>query len=56
MKINKSSGQISSMLVKMKDGGSLHYVITKFTPNLEMSDSKFSFDKKKNPGVTVEEL
>jgi len=56
IKVNKSTNKISGMTVKTKDGMTVHYTISKFSVNIDVSDSKFKFDKAKNPGVKVEEL
>lgn len=56
IKVKKSSNKIYSMTVKTKDGMTLHYTISKFTPNVDVKDSKFVFDKAKHPGVEEEEL
>jgi outer membrane lipoprotein-sorting protein len=56
IKVNKSTNKISSMSVKTKDGMTVHYTISKFSPNIDVSDSKFKFDVAKHPGITVEEL
>ncbi|MBL4702902.1 MAG: outer membrane lipoprotein carrier protein LolA [Flavobacteriales bacterium] len=56
IKVNKATNKISSMTVKTKDGITLHYSITKFSPNIDVNDSKFKFDKAKNAGITEEDL
>ena len=47
--IDKAKKQITGMKVMMKDGTSQTYSIKSFTPNLELNDSIFIFDKKKHP-------
>jgi outer membrane lipoprotein-sorting protein len=39
--------------MKAKDGTTMTYVVTKFTANPEIDDTKFVFDKKKFPGYPV---
>lgn len=56
MYINKSTGKIHSMNIKTKEGITLGYTITKFTPNVELKSSQFKFDPSKHPGIEVEEL
>ena len=53
LKINKEKKQIHSVTVKGKNGDTMTYKITKFTPNVEVKDSDFKFDKSKHPGVTM---
>jgi len=56
VKINKAENKIHSMTVKTKDGISLYYTIEKMLSNIEITDSKFKFDKAKHPGIEIEEL
>ncbi len=56
IRVSKATGKISGMTIKMKDGATLHYTITKFTPNVDVDDAKFKFDKAKHPGVEEEDL
>jgi len=56
VKINKAENKVHSMTVKTKDGISLYYTIEKMLANIEISDSKFKFDKAKHPGIEIEEL
>lgn len=53
LKINKEKKQIHSVTVKGKNGDTMTYKITKLTPNVEVKDSDFKFDKSKHPGVTM---
>lgn len=54
--INKAKNRIHSVKIKTRDGLTISYTLTKFTPNVEFSSSKFKFDKSKHPGVEIEEL
>ena len=53
LKIDKAKKQIKSAVIKSKNGITLTYILTSLTPNKEMEDSIFSFDKSKHPGVTI---
>lgn len=51
--IAKSSDELKKVILKMKDGTTMTYRLTKFESNPTISDSKFVFDKSKYPGYTV---
>lgn len=51
--ISKTENELVKASMKAKDGTVMTYVVTKFTPNLEIDDAKFVFDKKKYPGYPV---
>ncbi|MCX8492003.1 MAG: outer membrane lipoprotein carrier protein LolA [Cyclobacteriaceae bacterium] len=53
MMISKKDKSIQSWTMFDKSGNRYKYVITKFTPNLKIDDSFFSFDAKKYPGVEI---
>lgn len=53
MMIAKKDKSIQSWTMFDKSGNRYKYVITKFTPNLKIDDTFFSFDPKKYPGVEV---
>jgi outer membrane lipoprotein-sorting protein len=50
IKINSSTNMLESVSIKMKDGTNMLYHLTKFTGNVEVSPSKFVFDKREYPG------
>jgi outer membrane lipoprotein carrier protein len=54
--IDKAKKQITAMKVSMKDGNTYSYVIKNFTPNTEIKDNIFVFDKKAHPGVEEVDL
>lgn len=49
--VDKVKKQITSVKVLMKDGTSQVITVKSFTPNTEMNDSMFIWDKKAHPGV-----
>lgn len=51
--IAKSSNDLKKVTMKMRDGTTMTYRLTKFTSNPTISDSKFVFNKAKYPGYTV---
>jgi len=53
MMIAKKDKSIQSWTMFDKSGNRYKYVITKFTPNLKIDDTFFSFDPKKYPGVEI---
>ncbi len=56
MMISKKDKSIHSWTMFDKSGNRYKYLITKFTPNVKVDDSFFSFDAKKYPGVEVIDL
>jgi outer membrane lipoprotein-sorting protein len=56
MMISKKDKSILSWTMFDKSGNRYKYSITKFTPNIKIEDSFFSFDPKKYPGVEVIDL
>jgi outer membrane lipoprotein carrier protein len=56
MFISKKDKSIHSWTMFDKSGNRFKYMITKFTPNVKVEDSFFSFDTKKYPGVEVIDL
>lgn len=54
--INKVKNQISRVKIFGKDGSITTYNISAFTPNSTIADSKFTFDKTKNPNYEVVDL
>jgi outer membrane lipoprotein-sorting protein len=51
--ISKDDLELKKATMKSKDGTTMTYSLTKFTPNSSVEDSKFVFDSKKYPGYTV---
>ncbi|MBX7093371.1 MAG: outer membrane lipoprotein carrier protein LolA [Flavobacteriales bacterium] len=53
IKINKATHDVNSVTVKGKEGDVLTYKLVKLTPNVNVNDADFKFDKAKYPGYTV---
>jgi outer membrane lipoprotein-sorting protein len=51
--ISKDELELKKAIMKAKDGTTMTYSLTKFTPNSTVEDSKFVFDSKKYPGYTI---
>jgi len=51
LKIDKQKMQILSVYIKGKDGQNMRYIVKTFTPNTDIPDSKFVFDRSKYPEV-----
>ena len=51
--IDKEKDQLHEITIYDKNGSTYSYVIKKFTPNVEVPDSSFTFDKSEFPGVDV---
>lgn len=56
MNISKKDKSIQSWTMFDKGGNRYKYTITKFTPNVKIDDSYFTFDPGKYPGVEVIDL
>lgn len=56
MFINKKDKSIQSWTMFDKSGNKYKYTISKFTPNVNVTDTFFTFDPKKYPGVEVIDL
>lgn len=56
MNIAKKDKSIQSWTMFDKSGNRYKYTITKFTPNVKVDDSFFTFDLKKHPGIEVIDL
>ena len=54
--VDKADKSIRSWVITNKGGKKTAYTITKFTPNVNVPDSYFVFDKSKHPGVEVVDL
>jgi outer membrane lipoprotein-sorting protein len=53
MKVDKAKMEIHSIKVLNRDGSEVSYSLKGFTPNKEIADTVFKFDKAKYPGVEV---
>ena len=53
LKVDANKKQVVHVHVKGKDGTHMKYSMGSFQPNVSISDSKFTFNKAKHPGVTV---
>ena len=51
--ISKTENELLKASMKAKDGTVMTYIVTKFTANPDIDDTKFVFDKKKYPGYPV---
>lgn len=56
MNISKKDRNIVSWTMFDKGGNRYRYAITKFTPNVAVTDAFFTFDPKKYPGVEIIDL
>lgn len=54
--VDKAKMEPRKVVMKYKDGNEVTYILKKFTPNAEMVDALFSFDKSKYPGVEVNDM
>jgi outer membrane lipoprotein-sorting protein len=54
--VDKAKMEPHKVVMKYKDGNEVTYILKKFTPNAEMVDALFSFDKSKYPGVEVNDM
>lgn len=51
--INSANNELKKAVIKMKDGTLMSYSVNKFAANVDVSDTKFAFDRKKYPGYRV---
>lgn len=51
LKINEAKNKINSINIKTKDAVEVRFTINKLTPNTNISETKFIWNKSKNPGV-----
>jgi outer membrane lipoprotein-sorting protein len=51
--ISKADNDLKKVVMKMKDGTTMSYKLTKYEANPVVADSKFVFDAKKYPGYTI---
>lgn len=54
--VDKNKMEPKKVVMKYKDGNEVTYILKRFTPNAEMVDALFSFDKNKFPGVEVNDM
>lgn len=51
LKVNEAKNSIKKITIKTKDAMTIQFSINKLTPNTNLSDSKFTWNKAKHPGV-----
>lgn len=56
LRIDKQNKQISSFNIYDKNGNVYTYTVRLFTPNVKISESIFTFDNSKYPGVEIVDL
>lgn len=56
MTVDKAKVQPKVVKVLYKDGNEVTYTLKKFTPNVDLYESVFVFDKSKYPGVEVNDV
>ncbi|GAB3987289.1 hypothetical protein GCM10028807_06950 [Spirosoma daeguense] len=56
LSVDKVDKSVRNWLIVNKDGSRTTYTITKFTPNANVADTQFIFNKAKYPGVEVIDL
>lgn len=54
--VNADKQEISEITIYDKNGGNIHYIISKFTPEVPVSDDDFTFDPEKHPEVEVVDM
>jgi outer membrane lipoprotein-sorting protein len=54
--VDKAKTMPRSIQVLYKDGNVVTYTLKKFTPNVELADALFTFDKSKYPGVEENDM
>lgn len=54
--IDKAKLEARSIQILYKDGNTVTYTLKRFTPNVELADALFAFDKTKYPGVEVNDM
>lgn len=53
LNIVANSNELKRAVMKTKDGTTMTYTVEKFSENVEVSDSKFVYDARKNPGFQL---
>lgn len=56
MTIDKAKVEPKVVKVLYKDGNEVTYTLKKFTPNVDLYESVFTFDKSKYPGVEINDV
>jgi outer membrane lipoprotein carrier protein len=56
MTVDKTKMEPKVVKVLYKDGNEVTYTLKKFTPNVDLYDSVFTFDKAKFPNVSINEM
>jgi outer membrane lipoprotein-sorting protein len=54
--IDKTTSYIQKMMMYEVDGTTITYTITKFTPNVAVDDTKFTFNKNEYPDVQINDM
>jgi outer membrane lipoprotein carrier protein len=54
--VDKAKTEPRSIQVIYKDGNMVTYTLDRFTPNPELADALFTFDKARHPGVEVNDM
>lgn len=54
--IDKAKQQVMKFVIYDKNGSTFTYAITKFTPDLNIADKEFVFNKADHPGVEVNDM
>jgi outer membrane lipoprotein-sorting protein len=54
--IDKTTSYIQQVMMYETDNTTLTYTVTKFTPNAEVADTKFNFNKRDFPDVQVSDM
>jgi chaperone LolA len=54
--IDKETSYIKQIIIHENEGITMTYTITKFTPNMPVSDAKFTFKKNDYPNVQVSDM
>ncbi len=54
--IDKAKDQLLEITIFDKNGSTYSYIINKFTPNIEIKDSEFTFNKADYPGADVVDM
>ena len=56
IKVDKAKLEPRELQVLYKDGNVVTYTLKRFTPNVELPDTLFTFNKAKDPGVEVNDM
>lgn len=53
LKVDKAKSELNTVIMKGKEGETMTYKLTKFTPNIPVNDADFKYTPAKYPGYTV---